>query len=142
MANKGQDIFAAERRILAVEYRKTGANYRQIADILTKKGYPCSHSQVIRDVKRALRSLAKLEVKETAELRQLEMQRLDALQLALWNLALKGQIAAVLACLSIIEKRIKLFGLNAPEKHEITGKNGKPIETNTRVILPSDDEDG
>ena len=44
--------------------------------------------------------------------RELELQRLNAMQLALWDKAMDGDVKAVLAVARIIEQRIRLLGLD------------------------------
>ena len=49
-----------------------------------------------------------------AEHRALEMQRLDRLQMGLWDRAVDGDVQAALAILKIIEQRCRLLGLEQP----------------------------
>jgi hypothetical protein len=48
--------------------------------------------------------------------RQLELERLDLLQAAIWTDAMRGDLAAVGAVLAIMQKRSVLLGLHAPTK--------------------------
>jgi hypothetical protein len=48
------------------------------------------------------------------EMRRLEGHRLDQLQAAHWDAALRGDFDATKVMLQVIERRCKLFGLNAP----------------------------
>ena len=48
----------------------------------------------------------------------LEGDRLDALMRALWPRAISGDVKAVRAVLSVMDRRAKLFGLNQP--HHVT----------------------
>lgn len=70
-----QRITAQERRIKVLSYRKAGATYRQIADTLA-----VSLAQVHDDAQRALAELAAQQQAEAAEVRTLELARLDDLQ--------------------------------------------------------------
>jgi hypothetical protein len=47
------------------------------------------------------------------DLRELENARLDALQLALWDAAMTGDIKAVVAIVKIVKARVHLNGLEA-----------------------------
>jgi hypothetical protein len=65
------------------------------------------------------RALKKRVVEGVDEYRELELQRLDALQAAFWGKALAGDPKAATIVLKTIEKRIGLLGLeNAPKDTE------------------------
>ena len=51
------------------------------------------------------------QVETIDELRQLEVDRLDALQVAIWDDAMKGDLAAVKAVLRLVHLRAKILGL-------------------------------
>lgn len=53
------------------------------------------------------------------EARQLELMRLDELQVAVWNRAIKGDLPAAHCVLKIMDRRAKLLGLDKPEKVEV-----------------------
>lgn len=59
---------------------------------------------------------------------QLELSRLDRLQMGHWENAIRGGVQATDACLKIIDRRIRLLGLDAPERHRVE-------VTNTDVVL-------
>lgn len=102
-------IAARERARKALELRKAGAQY---VDIATALGY-ADHSGARRAVERAL---ARLTAEPAAELRQIEVLRLDRMLQALWEQAVKGNQGAIDRVLKIAERRAKLLGLDAPEK--------------------------
>lgn len=54
----------------------------------------------------------------TSEHRRLDMDRLDALQRALWRKALAGDLAAAKVVLSVMRERAKLLGLQGLTPHE------------------------
>lgn len=58
--------------------------------------------------------LKQVEHEGVAELRQVEGHRLDRLQRAVWINAVGGNLDAIKTVLSIMDRRAKLFGLNAP----------------------------
>ncbi|MGB3676531.1 MAG: hypothetical protein WA988_19035 [Candidatus Nanopelagicales bacterium] len=60
------------------------------------------------------RLLRKVEHEGVAEMRQVEGQRLDRLQRAVWVNAVSGDLDAIKTTLGIMDRRAKLFGLNAP----------------------------
>jgi len=144
-ANPGQSEIAAERRIRSLELRKAGLSYRQIGDQLG-----VSEMQAWRDVKGALEGLAKLEQGHARELRQLEVERIDALITALWVRArgrrvqhedgtiedVPPEYPALDRVLRLMEARRRLLGLDVqPEEkdhevivrvvHEAREKGGK-----------------
>ena len=53
------------------------------------------------------------------EARQLELMRLDELQVAVWDRAIKGDLPAAHCVLKIMDRRAKLLGLDKPEKVEV-----------------------
>jgi hypothetical protein len=61
--------------------------------------------------------------------RALELARLDALQVALWDDAVGGDVKAVNAVLRIIEQRSRLLGLDKP---------GSATDGQTVVLSPAD----
>ena len=95
---------AAARRVRAVELKTSGYTYAQVADEL---GYT-SRGTAYNIVTKALRD-------QTAEavtgLRELENARLDALQVALWDAAMTGEIGAVVAVVKVVQARVHLNGL-------------------------------
>lgn len=106
-------IESAERQRQALELRKAGVGFQQIAD---KLGY-ADHSGAYRAVATAL----KKTLQEPAdELRAIEVERLDQLLLGLWPKAIKGDTWSVDRVLKIMERRSALLGLDAPVKRELT----------------------
>jgi hypothetical protein len=51
--------------------------------------------------------------------RQLELMRLDDLQVAVWERAINGELPAAHCVLKIMDRRAKLLGLDKPEKFEV-----------------------
>jgi hypothetical protein len=82
----------------------TGSSYQAIAD---KLGY-ANRGTVYRLVKNALEDR---QVESIDELRQLEADRLDALQVAIWEGAMSGDVRAVAAVVRIMHLRAKILGL-------------------------------
>src|SRR4051794_26873542 len=95
---------AAERRSRAVEMALTGSTYQAIADELGS----ANRGTVYRLVKNALEDR---QVETIDELRQLEVRRLDALQVAIWDDATNGDVRAVAAVLTIMHLRSRILGL-------------------------------
>ena len=118
----------AERRLKAISLRKAGHAWESVG---AQMGITQQAAQQL--VKRALAATMR---EATADLRALEVARLDDLLLALYSLATSNdpelpltrlQLEAQDRVLRIMERRAKLLGLDAPSKQEITGADGGPI---------------
>lgn len=106
-ATSGATITARMRRQRAVELRRSGASYGQIAADLGM-----ARSAVHETVCRALAALQADLDGQARLLQAQEADRLDRLQMALWPAATDGDPAAVTAVLRIMERRAKLLGLD------------------------------
>jgi len=113
-------VDAVERDLKALELRKAGVSYEEIAKALGWKGKQGAWFAVKRCLK-------KVRQESATELVVLEVERLDKMQTALWAKAQHGDYGAVDRILSIMTRRAKLLGLDAPEKREITGSDGGPL---------------
>jgi hypothetical protein len=98
---------AAARRARAVDLRTAGLTYDEIA---TELGY-ASRGTVYRIVAEALRAQT---AEAVGELRSLEVERLDSLQLAVWQRAMDGDVASVREAARCIMARCRLLGLDGP----------------------------
>jgi hypothetical protein len=107
----GRREIIAERRVKAFELRKGGASYRQIGRALE-----VSEKTAHGDVMTRLRALARTEETVAADVRRLELERLDTLLVAHWAAATGGDERATRVALSILERRARLLGLDAPAK--------------------------
>ena len=97
------EVIARELQVL--ELRRAGMTFDQIAD---KTGYndrAAAHKAYKSALNRTFQQPA-------AEVRELEADRLDRLQLAVWARALRGDLAAVDRVLRISERRARLLGLD------------------------------
>ena len=109
-----ESVESQKRELEALELREAGLNFRQIGQRLG-----VSHTWAHKLVKAAMDRIA-LEVDERAEaVRQLELTRLDRMQLVLWAKASSGSVAHVDRMLRIMERRARLLGLDAPTKSHI-----------------------
>lgn len=111
---------AEGRRWRALELRKRGKSYRDIANELT-----CSLSTAHGYVSEALAELRAQVLESAQELREIELQKLDELEDEMRK-RLPGaddQDAAKLTSVvvKIQESRRKLLGLDAPQQVEVTG---------------------
>lgn len=120
-ASKGQqEAVIRERHALALEMRKYGYSYDQIAE-----HFETSPASARTLVKTAMDHAIKEPGQDVIDL---ELQRLDQLYRLAMNAALDGDTDAITKCLAIQQRRAKYLGLDAPEKREVTGAGGGPIE--------------
>ena len=104
---------AAERQRQALELRKAGATYEVIAQKLGYRGPSSAYGAIKSALHKTLQPPAD-------EVRALEIERLDALLLALWPQARQGNHGAIDRVLKVMERRARLLGLDAPTRTDIT----------------------
>ena len=106
---------AKQRQTQALELRKAGLTYNEIA---TRLGYN-SYQAAYKAVKTALKQLAEQTSHSANELRTLENERLDRLHTIAWQQATQNRdLAAVDRAVRISERRAKLYGLDLNEKRQ------------------------
>lgn len=100
-------VLAEDRRVKALDLRKAGATYQQIAAELgmSKEGARQSVKVALSDLQAVCAELAE-------EVRQIESERLDAMTLGLWDRARRGDVPAVQAVLKVMDHRARLLGLS------------------------------
>lgn len=108
--NKAQRARTAQRRNQAIQLRLAGAEWQQIADTL---GYS-DRAAANKDVTRALDAAVREQDASAEVLRETELQRLDRLQRGLWTAAIAGDPRAVETVLRVMDRRMKLLGLDIP----------------------------
>lgn len=114
-----------ERQRQALELRLAGETFQSIAG---KLDYKSKHG-AYKAVETALREITR----EPAEaVRQLELQRLDAMLVTLWPQMQRGDLQALAGCLKIGERRAKLLGLDAAEPAKADGE--PPIRVVTVAV--------
>lgn len=112
-------VRAEAQRLSAVQCRLAGATYTQIGQQLG-----VSRSYAFYLVATAL-ARTKARTEETAEeMRALDLGRMDALLLGIWQQAATGNLLAIDRVLKILERRAKLCGLDAPTKFAPTTPDG------------------
>lgn len=115
-ASKAKQTQVAGRRRAAVQLRIAGKSWAAIAQAL---GYD-SKASAYTDVRRALeKAVTKLAIPLEAH-RQLELDRLDAMQNALWPKVLDADTKSIDTALRLMDRRARLLGLDAPQRHELT----------------------
>ncbi|MGB3893772.1 MAG: hypothetical protein WA942_05890 [Mycolicibacter sinensis] len=98
-----------ERALKALALRREGLSYRAIAEQLDWGDESSARYAVTR-------LLDRTEAEEVAEMRYIEGERLDELQRTHWAAALSGDLDAAKMVLKVMERRARLFGLDAPSK--------------------------
>jgi hypothetical protein len=114
-AQPGKAEAAAERRVQALQLRMAGASYRAIGSRLG-----VSEAQAHRDVHAELTRLAEKAADAAEQVRTLELERLDAMLLALWPQAKQANQGAIDRVLRLMERRAKLLGIDAPTRIDAT----------------------
>lgn len=108
--SRAQRAKTAERRRQAIELRLAGVNWETIAAQLGYADKGSAH----KDVTRALETSVAAMGQNAAVLRETELQRLDRIQRGLWAAAAGGDSKAADTVLRVIDRRIKLLGLDLP----------------------------
>jgi hypothetical protein len=115
---------AREREVRAFELRKMGASYRAIG-----RDLGISQTAAHDAIMRVLARLAAQTEKHTRELRQMEVERLDAALLVVMPMVRRGDLPAVDRMIRLVDARARLLGLNAPAQVEVGGiPNGAPLK--------------
>lgn len=122
-----------ENQARALELRRAGLGFEAIgAQLGIKKSQ--AHRLVVSGLAEARAQVAA----SADELRSEELSRLDGMLMGLWPRARKGEVAAVDRVLKISERRAKLLGLDAPERKQLEGPGGGPVQTAAvQFYLPS-----
>lgn len=121
---KATQAKVAERRAQAITLRIAGMDWQSIADRL---GYN-SRGAACQDVARALEANLAEQSQAADTLREVESLRLDRLQAAAWPSAVKGDLKAIETVLKVIDRRVKLQGLDMPLRAELSGPDGGPMQ--------------
>jgi hypothetical protein len=101
------EVVAREAEI--IKLRRGGLTYDMIAE---KMGY--ASASVARQAYQ--RGMERYVAPDVNEIRQLESERLDIAQAAIWQGVLSGDNQSVANLIKIMERRAKLFGLDAPKE--------------------------
>lgn len=107
----GGRAIAAERRIQALELRKRGLGFREIARQLG-----VSLGQAHGDVQKAMSALADMELKCAEDAHRLDLERIDGLIEGHYQQAVSGDHRSAAIILRVLERRAKLLGLDAPDR--------------------------
>jgi hypothetical protein len=86
------------------------------------------------------RALDKAYTEAAHELRTIEGARLDALQHAHWDAALAGDVPATHVVVKVMERRARLFGLDAPVKVAVSDETSQAVrdlldDLESRIVM-------
>jgi len=143
-----RSVLARQRESQAISLRSAGATYDQIAAALG-----VSATSAFRMVRRVLDRTAKHTNEEADQLRAIELRRLDAALVQVWNLMTAAapaphagtapgidkdfeylRLSAIDRLVKISERRAKLLGLDAPTRHQHGGDEELPPIKTEAVI--------
>lgn len=120
---------AAERPYRAYKKKLDGMTW---ADIAQEEGYPNQQAAAV-DVRKYLeQGKALVTDYSRQQLIEIEADRLDKLQRAIWGLAMQGDLPAVAMSLKIMAHRAKILGLEADQRAGETS-DARPV---TIVVAP------
>ena len=124
-------LAAAERQRQALALRVGGASFEQIAAALGYKDKSGGYRSVMA-------ALARVPEPEAKVFRIINLERLNQMRLRYWATLQRrlppgtglpeSDLALMRMELAIQEREAKYLGLDAPEKRELTGPDGGPIE--------------
>jgi hypothetical protein len=114
---------ASWRKCRAVELALHGKTYDQIAREVGYANRGTAHRVVMK-------ALADRLVEDIDALREFEAARLDALQYALWDKAMSGDVRAANSIVRIIDRRCRLLGLY----------NHQVVEESPKYLVMTDEE--
>ncbi len=115
------EVDANDNQRKALELRKAGVSYQQIADALGYKDASGAWRAVKAGLKKTLQEPAD-------DLRKLELERLDSAAAAIYPSVKQGQYGAIDRWIKIMERRAKLLGLDAPTKIAPVDPDGNKYE--------------
>lgn len=113
-----------EKARKALSLRLSGLDFDKIA---AKVGYT-NRSGAWKAVNNLLAERRHESEQEAKELLVVELDRVDAMLVAVWDSALKGNLQAVDRVIKLLERRAKYLGLDAPARSEVSGPDGGPLQ--------------
>jgi len=125
-------IEEAEKQRQALELRKAGAGFEEIARALGFRHASGAHYAVKTALRKTIQQPAD-------ELRELETARLDDLLRGIWVEARKGNVAKIDRALKIMARRANLLGLDAPKAYKDVTDARKDAEAIAAEIGRADD---
>jgi transcriptional regulator len=119
-----------DREIEVVKLRRGGLTWDLIAERIGYKSASAAHAAYQRAAKRAVQD-------DIDAIRQIENERLDIAQSAIWGKVLAGELSAVQTLIRLMERRAKLLGLDQPirQQIEVTTYDGDTIDAEVRKLV-------
>ena len=114
-----QRIAAKERRTVALKLRLAGLQFKEIGRQLG-----CSRQRAAQLVMGEIAIIAEQNAELAAQVRDIELVRIDAIQSGIWGQATTGHLGCIDRVIRLMERRAKLLGLDAPEQIELGGQRG------------------
>lgn len=113
---------AATRSFDAVRLRDEGMGFEEIGQALgiSRQGATKAYDRGMATLEEETRDIARHRAAADA-------RKLDRMEQGLLRDAYTGNPQAVQSVLKIMERRAKLFGMDAPTKSELTGKDGEAL---------------
>lgn len=105
-------LATTDTMVKAAQLRAAGATFREIGDSLNID--PTWARTLV------LKALEAAKYEAADVMRELEGQRLDRMQRAHWSAALAGDNNSTRTIIRIMERRARLFGLDAPTRLEVS----------------------
>ena len=115
---------------MAFELRKAGASYELIAEKLNYANAKSAENSIRATLQR------KYKPEDVEEVVQMELARLDALQLVAWRRAKDGDLNAIDRILKIMERRSKYLGLDTQ-----TEQVDHTVTHNTAIFIGGSEEE-
>jgi hypothetical protein len=109
VTKKAPDPDQLERESKVIALRSAGATWAEIAKSMGYAGPSSAYYTYQKAAERLIRP-------DLEEYRDMELERLDRLQRAVWRDAIGGNTKAVDSVLRIIDRRSRLLGLDQPTK--------------------------
>jgi hypothetical protein len=113
-STSGDIVTGATHRLQALRLRKEGYTYDAIGTALG-----ISRQRAHQLVTEELAKLRAEVAEEALEVRQLELERLDAMLRILARKVKRADLDAIQTVLKVMERRAKLLGLDAPRQFEV-----------------------
>jgi hypothetical protein len=119
----------AERRVRALDLRKAGLPFRSIGHHLGVDVHTAW-----ADVNAELIELREQTKSTAQDVRDLELERCDAMTRGLWPAVEHGDSKGVAAAVRVAERRARLLGLDAPTQSKTELAGGITIETEQSML--------
>ncbi len=107
-----------DRRAEAIELRRAGHTYREIAAIIQVKLKLPKYNQMSawEDVRHEIKDLVKRTDTDTSSIRAFELSRIDRLIRAAWVEAIQGSVQHIKAVAQLLKLKSDITGIMAPKE--------------------------